>query len=162
MAEELRIGSANVKERSPLGVWLLIVVTLGIYGLVHWYKINREMRDYSQEAGAPLGNDPTASLLALFPGGILIVPAIWTWVTTTQRAQAVRRLVGRRADRGAVAVPGRAAGLHLRDEPPVPAVVAQRHLADGGRDGGPGRRADDRARALASNPTRSRRRRLGS
>jgi hypothetical protein len=92
MAEELRIGSANVKERSPLGVWLLIVVTLGIYGLVHWYKINREMRDYSQEAGAPLGNDPTASLLALFPGGILIVPAIWTWVTTTQRAQAVRRL----------------------------------------------------------------------
>ena len=49
MAEELRIGSAHVKERSPLGVWLLIVVTLGIYGLVHWYKINREMRDYSQE-----------------------------------------------------------------------------------------------------------------
>jgi ABC-type Fe3+ transport system permease subunit len=92
MAEELRIGAAHVKERSPLGVWLLIVVTLGIYGLVHWYKINREMRDYSQEAGAPLGNDPTLSLLALFPGGIVIVPAIWTWVTTTQRAQAVRRM----------------------------------------------------------------------
>ncbi|MEZ0284930.1 MAG: DUF4234 domain-containing protein [Thermoleophilia bacterium] len=90
MAEELRIGSAHVKERSPLGVWLLIVVTLGIYGLVHWYKINREMRDYSQEAGAPLGNDPALSLLALFPGGIIVVPAIWTWVTTTQRAQAVR------------------------------------------------------------------------
>jgi hypothetical protein len=63
-----------------------------IYGLVHWYTINREMRDYSQEAGAPLGNDPTASLLALLPGGIVIVPAIWTWVTTTQRAQAARRL----------------------------------------------------------------------
>jgi hypothetical protein len=92
MAEELRIGSAHVKERGPLVVWLLIVVTLGIYGLVHWYKINREMRDYSLEAGAPLGNDPALSLLALFPGGIIIVPAIWTWVTTTQRAQAVRRM----------------------------------------------------------------------
>jgi hypothetical protein len=92
MAEELRIGSAHVKERGPLVVWLLIVVTLGIYGLVHWYKINREMRDYSEEAGAPLGNDPALSLLALFPGGIIIVPAIWTWVTTTQRAQAVRRM----------------------------------------------------------------------
>jgi hypothetical protein len=92
MAEEMRIGSAHVKERSPLGVWLLIVVTLGIYGLVHWYKINREMRDYSEEAGAPLGNDPALSLLALFPGGIVLVPAIWTWVTTTQRAQAVRRM----------------------------------------------------------------------
>ena len=92
MAEELRIGAAHVKERSPLGVWLLIVVTLGIYGLVHWYKINREMRDYSQEAGAPLGNDPMLSLFALFPGGIVIVPAIWTWVTTTERAQAVRRM----------------------------------------------------------------------
>ncbi len=92
MAEELRIGPVNVKERGPLVVWLLIVVTLGIYGLVHWYKINREMRDYSEHAGAPLGNDPTLSLLALFPGGIVIVPAIWTWVTTTQRAQAVRRM----------------------------------------------------------------------
>ena len=50
------------------------------------------MRDYSQEAGAPLGNDPALSLLALFPGGVVIVPAIWTWVTTTQRAQAVRRM----------------------------------------------------------------------
>lgn len=92
MAEELRIGPVNVKERGPLVVWLLIVVTLGIYGLVHWYKINREMRDYSEHAGAPLGNDPALSLLALFPGGIVIVPAIWTWVTTTQRAQAVRRM----------------------------------------------------------------------
>ena len=92
MAEELRIGPVNVKERGPLVVWLLIVVTLGIYGLVHWYKINREMRDYSEHAGAPLGNDPALSLLALFPGGIVIVPAIWSWVTTTQRAQAVRRM----------------------------------------------------------------------
>ena len=92
MAEELRIGPVNVKERGTLVVWLLIVVTLGIYGLVHWYKINREMRDYSEHAGAPLGNDPALSLLALFPGGIVIVPAIWTWVTTTQRAQAVRRM----------------------------------------------------------------------
>jgi hypothetical protein len=54
-------------------VWALSIITLGIYHLVWWYKINRELRDYSAAAGAPLGNSPLLSLLALFPGGILIM-----------------------------------------------------------------------------------------
>jgi hypothetical protein len=70
--------------------WLLLVVTLGIYGLFHWYYINREMRDVSAAMGRPFGNAPGMSVLALFPGGILIVPAIWTWVTTARRARDLR------------------------------------------------------------------------
>jgi hypothetical protein len=34
------------------------------------------------------------SLLALFPGGLILVPAIWTMVTTFQRIQASQRLNG--------------------------------------------------------------------
>ncbi|HEX6855719.1 MAG TPA: DUF4234 domain-containing protein [Streptosporangiaceae bacterium] len=30
------------KHRSPLGVWLLSIITFGIYGLVYWYKIHAE------------------------------------------------------------------------------------------------------------------------
>ena len=34
------------KTRSPFGVWVLTFVTLGIYGLVWHYKVNRELRDF--------------------------------------------------------------------------------------------------------------------
>src|SRR5690606_12821203 len=35
------------KTRSPLGVWLLALITFGVYGLVWYYKVNRELRDYN-------------------------------------------------------------------------------------------------------------------
>lgn len=35
------------KTRKPFGVWLLTVITLGVYGMVWYYKINRELRDYN-------------------------------------------------------------------------------------------------------------------
>lgn len=92
MAEEIVFQGADVKIRHPWGIWALGIITLGIYHLVWWYKINREMRDYSAAAGQPLGNDPTASLLALFPGGIIVVPAIWTIVTTSRRIRQVREM----------------------------------------------------------------------
>ncbi|HZE40465.1 MAG TPA: DUF4234 domain-containing protein [Stackebrandtia sp.] len=41
-------GSVRLgKTRSPFGVWLLALVTFGIYGLVWYYKVNRELRDYN-------------------------------------------------------------------------------------------------------------------
>ena len=33
----------QMKHRSPLGVWLLSIITFGIYGLVYWYKIHAEL-----------------------------------------------------------------------------------------------------------------------
>jgi hypothetical protein len=35
------------KTRGPLAVWLLALITVGIYGWVWYYKINRELRDYN-------------------------------------------------------------------------------------------------------------------
>ena len=89
-AEDITVRGVRARTRGPVITWLLLVVTLGIYGLFHWYYINREMRDVSAAMGSPFGNAPGMSVLALFPGGILIVPAIWTWVTTARRARDLR------------------------------------------------------------------------
>jgi hypothetical protein len=94
MATELNIAGANVKERHPWGVWALSLITLGIYGLVWWYKINREIRDYSAAKGQPIGNNPALSLLALFPFGVFVVPSIWTHITTPMRVKEAGRIAG--------------------------------------------------------------------
>ena len=96
MAEELQIRNtgATAKVRSPVAVAIFVIITLGIYGIVWWYKINREMRDLGQAAGRPeeLGTSPGTSTLALFPGSLIIVPGIWTTVTTFKRVQAAQRV----------------------------------------------------------------------
>ena len=92
MAEALEVQGVEVKRRGPVVTWLLLLVTLGIYGLFHWYYINREMRDASAALGSPFGNSPGLSVLALFPGGFIVVPAIWTWVTTARRTRDLRDL----------------------------------------------------------------------
>jgi Domain of unknown function (DUF4234) len=93
MAEEVVFQGAEVKIRHPWGVWALGIITLGIYHLVWWYKINREVRDYSAVVGQPLGNDPTLSLLAIFPGSFVIIPPFWTIVTTSARIRRVREMI---------------------------------------------------------------------
>lgn len=104
MAQAMQVRGADVKRRGPVVTWLLLLVTLGIYGLFHWYFINREMRDVSEGLGRGFGNSPGLSVLALFPGGILVVPAIWTWVTTARRARDLREMAldGRPGDHTSV------------------------------------------------------------
>lgn len=93
MVLEMVVKGVAVKRRNPVVTWLLIVVTLGIYGLFHWYFMNREVRDFSAAMGQPLDNKPGMSVLALFPGVVLLaIPTIWTWVTTAQRVRAVRAM----------------------------------------------------------------------
>jgi len=97
MAEEIPIAGAgsSAKVRSPVAVAILTVVTLGIYLLFWWYFINRELADYGRAQGtAELGDSPGKSTLALFPGAFVIVPAIWTTVTTFRRVQTAQRLAG--------------------------------------------------------------------
>ena len=86
---------STAKVRGPITVAVLSIVTLGIYVLFWWYFINREMADYGRARSTEeLGDSPATSLLALFPGGIVVVPAIWTTVTTFQRIQTAQRLNG--------------------------------------------------------------------
>jgi hypothetical protein len=86
---------ATAKIRSPIWVAVFSIITLGIYLIFWWYYVNREMADYGRARGTDeLGDSPGKSTLALFPGALIVVPAIWTLVTTFQRVQAAQRLTG--------------------------------------------------------------------
>ena len=63
------------KRRNPFLVWLdWPLITLGIYHLYWWYKINDEARRLDQSINV----DRVMSLLASIPGGLIIVPAFVT------------------------------------------------------------------------------------
>jgi hypothetical protein len=96
MAQEVLIagGPNRAKIRNPWGVVGLLLITIGIYGIFWWYYVNREMRDYGQATGYDLGQNPTNSVLAVFPGGLVIVPALITYWRGTKRAQAAQRVAG--------------------------------------------------------------------
>jgi hypothetical protein len=88
MADEVRIGGGpgTAKLRNPVGVALLTLITLGIYGLYWWYQINREMVDLGKALNADgLGDNPTTSLVAMFPGAVLVLPPLFSLYNTCQR-----------------------------------------------------------------------------
>ena len=97
MAQTLQIPNTeqHVKIRNPWAVALLPIVTFGIYHLVWWYRINREMRDFGRAKGYDLGRSPTNSLLALFPGAYIIVPPFITYWRGTKRVQGASRVAGK-------------------------------------------------------------------
>jgi uncharacterized protein DUF4234 len=97
MAQELQIrsGQDRVKIRSPWAVALLPIITLGIYHLVWWYRIQRELRDYGRAKGYDLGQSPANSVLALFPGALIIVPTLVTYWRGTKRVQQASRVAGK-------------------------------------------------------------------
>jgi len=80
-----------VDVRQPWKVAVLTAVTFSIYGLVWYYKINREMRDF----GATHGDSrltrvrPWWSVIAIVIGGLLVIPAVVSYVRTVRRVQAV-------------------------------------------------------------------------
>jgi Domain of unknown function (DUF4234) len=74
---------------------LWTILTLGIYNLVWYYKINREMRDLGRARGSSeLGDSPGKSLLAITLGALVVVPAVISTINTFRRIQAAQRLVG--------------------------------------------------------------------
>jgi hypothetical protein len=106
MAYELQIRDSEyrVKLRSPWAAALLPIVTLGIYHLVWWYRVNRELRDFGRARGYDLGQNPTNSVLAVFPGGLIIVPALVSYWRGTRRMQAAARVAGQEPLNGWIAL----------------------------------------------------------
>jgi hypothetical protein len=96
MAEEVQIRDTGntAKVRNLWFVALIPFVTLGIYTIVWWFKVNREMADLGRATGRSeeLGDSPTTSALALFPGGLVIVPALVTMYKGFGRVTATQRL----------------------------------------------------------------------
>jgi hypothetical protein len=107
VGEVVQIAGAGstAKVRSPIWVAVWSVLTLGIYVIFWWYFVNREMADYGRAEGtSELGDSPAKSTLALFPGGLIVVPAIWTSITTFQRVQKAQGMVGQAPLNGWIAV----------------------------------------------------------
>jgi hypothetical protein len=106
MAYEMNIRGTQdqVKIRSPWAAALLPIVTLGIYHLVWWYRINRELRDYGRAKGYDLGQNPTNSVLALFPGGIIVIPALVSYWRGTKRVMGASRLADKEPPNGWIAI----------------------------------------------------------
>lgn len=97
MAEEVQIAgtAARAKIRSPWAPALLPFITLGIYQIVWYYKINREMRDLGRARGTDeLGESPGMSVLAVTLGALIIVPAVISVIHTAQRIQRAQRMTG--------------------------------------------------------------------
>jgi Domain of unknown function (DUF4234) len=96
MAEEVQIrGTQEIaKIRNPLAPALLPFVTFGIYYLVWYFKINKEMAELGKATGRTeeLGDSPGTSLMAVMFGWIIIVPPILSFYNTCKRQQALRNM----------------------------------------------------------------------
>jgi hypothetical protein len=96
MARDITIGQTQTEARirSPWAVALLTVVTLGIYALVWYYKVNREMRDLGASAGdSELAESrPVRSILAVTIGAFLVIPPFVSYVRTLGRLRRVEEL----------------------------------------------------------------------
>jgi hypothetical protein len=83
------------KRRNPVLVWLVWpFITLGIYHLYWWYKINDEARRIDPSIDV----NPLLSLLALFPGALIIGPPFVTVYRTGDRIRSMQRAAGRTPD----------------------------------------------------------------
>jgi Domain of unknown function (DUF4234) len=102
MAVELNIRGTQdeVKLRNPWVVAGLSIITLGIYTIFWWYYVNREMRDYGEAKGTDLGQNPTNSALAVFPGSLIVIPPLISFYNGFKRAQKATELAGRQAPNG--------------------------------------------------------------
>ncbi|MGN6254552.1 MAG: DUF4234 domain-containing protein [Solirubrobacterales bacterium] len=94
MAYEMKIRDTEheVKVRNPWAVALLPIVTLGIYHLVWWYRINKELKAYGEAKGYDLGQNPVNSLLALVPGFLILIPPLVTYWRGTKRVQGASKI----------------------------------------------------------------------
>jgi Domain of unknown function (DUF4234) len=78
------------KRRNVFAVWLgLPIITLGIYSLVWWYKVNRETRFNPRTRVSPF-----VSLIAVTLGAILIIPVFVSVYRTGQRIADAQRAAG--------------------------------------------------------------------
>jgi hypothetical protein len=83
-----------VKLRRPVMVGALSVITLGLYSVVWYYKVTREMRDYGASRGdARLASvKPRYAVLAITLGSVIVVPKLVSFVRAAGRVQAVERV----------------------------------------------------------------------
>jgi ABC-type amino acid transport system permease subunit len=90
MADTVMIDGQAYLRRNPLGVVGLMFITLGIYALYWWWKINDELRLIQRDESI----SPTRSLMAMLFGWIIIVPPFIAAWNTAKHLDAFERRVG--------------------------------------------------------------------
>jgi hypothetical protein len=90
MAETVTINGQSYLKRNPLGVLGLSLITLGIYGLYWYYKVNEEIQRYTGDQTI----SPSRSLLAVIPGFLLIVPPFIAYYNTANHVQQMEQQRG--------------------------------------------------------------------
>ncbi len=79
------------KTRNIVLVWLVWpIITLGIYHLVWWYKVNREARDFDPRIEV----NPVLSVLAITIGALIIVPPFVSIYRTGERIAQMQEAAG--------------------------------------------------------------------
>jgi hypothetical protein len=89
MAEERQVGTTHVKIRNPFGVFVLSMVTFGIYYVVWYYKVNRELRD-----AAGIDVSPIVAAMAISIGWFIVVPPFVSWYRTFERIRSAQQQAG--------------------------------------------------------------------
>jgi Domain of unknown function (DUF4234) len=90
MAETVTIEGRPYLKRNPLGVLGLSFITLGIYFLYWYYKVNDELRTFEHDESI----SPVRSLMAMLFGWIVIVPPFIAMYNTAKHVQGAERRLG--------------------------------------------------------------------
>ncbi len=91
MATTVVVYNQTYKRRNPLAVWIgLPLLTLGIYYVVWWYKINNEARRFLNDQSI----DPRMSVLAVTVGSLIVVPPFVSAYGTTARVARMQERAG--------------------------------------------------------------------
>ena len=90
MAETVAIEGQQYLKRNPLGVLGLSFITLGIYFLYWYYKVNDELRRFEHDDTI----SPTRSLMALIFGWIIIVPPFIAMYNTATHVRTIEERMG--------------------------------------------------------------------
>jgi hypothetical protein len=85
----MQMRGTTVKIRNPFLVFVWSLLTLGIYYVVWYYKINRELRD-----ACGVDVSPVIAILAITIGWLVIVPPFFSWYRTFERIVKAQRNAG--------------------------------------------------------------------
>jgi hypothetical protein len=90
MAETITIDGKQVLKRNPMAVLGLSIITIGIYYLVWYYKINGEIKRVENDETM----SPMRSLMAMIFGWLLIVPPFLAMYNTSKHIQKMEERLG--------------------------------------------------------------------
>ncbi|WP_051338445.1 DUF4234 domain-containing protein [Streptomyces flavidovirens] len=94
MSTDVRTSAPAGAPSSPVVTWLLTLVTLGIYWLVWYYKVNKQVKAIDPTIEVK----PGMAVVAVTLGSLLIIPPFVSIVKTGSRIAQAQRAAGVTSD----------------------------------------------------------------